>query len=160
MTEFTHDELVKRGELWLLKEIGCSFCLSEFSTIAGETPDNIGWKWGRSILIECKATRADFLSDKRKAFRKNPLLGMGTYRLYLCNPGIIKLEELPDKWGLLYCYEKSIKRIKAPGGNEFHGFPSFEPNTKNEMLMLCSVIRRVHLRGDLEKIYRQDGILC
>jgi hypothetical protein len=87
-------------------------------------------------------------------FRRVPEIGMGTYRLYLCNPGVINPEDLPDKWGLLYCHEKSIKRVRAPKGNEFRGFPSFEANLNNETLMLCSVIRRVHLRGDLDKIYK------
>ena len=64
--DFTHAELVKRAEHWLMKTVGCSFCLTELTTSAGEIPDAIGWKNGRSILIECKATRADFLSDKKK----------------------------------------------------------------------------------------------
>jgi hypothetical protein len=152
----THDDLVKRAEKWLLNTMGCSFCLTELTTVAGEIPDAIGWKDGKSILVECKATRADFLSDKKKIFRRKPEIGMGTYRFYMCPPGLIRECEIPEKWGLLYCHEKTIKKVVAPKGNSFYNFPSFTANKKNETIMLCSVIRRVHLRGDLEKIYTME----
>lgn len=155
---FTHDELVKRAERWLMSTMGCSFCLTELTTYAGEIPDAIGWKDGQSILIECKATRSDFLSDKRKGFRKYPHLGMGKFRFYLCPPGLIQQNELPDNWGLLYCQDRSIKRVVAPKGNNFYGFPFFEQNKSKEITMLCSVIRRVHLRGDLKKIYSMSDL--
>lgn len=149
----THSELVKRAEKWLLNTIGCGFVFTELSTVAMEIPDAIGWKDGSSVLIECKATRADFLSDKRKYFRKKPSAGMGTYRFYMCPPGVIKEIDLPDKWGLLYCHAKKIKRVIGPKGNSFYGFPSFSQNQKAETIIMCSALRRIHLRGDLHKIY-------
>ena len=154
----THEELVKRAERWLMNTIGCSFCLTEFTTIIGEIPDAIGFKNGQSILIECKATRADFLRDKKKRFRKRPELGVGKYRFYLCPPGLIKPYEPPEKWGLLYCRDRSVERVVAPRGNTFHKFPAFDFNYKNEIQMLCSALRRVHIRGDLQKIYDRETL--
>lgn len=158
MIPLTHADLVKRAKKWLLNTIGCGFVLSELSTAAMEIPDGIGWKDRRSILIECKATRSDFLSDKRKYFRKIPEQGMGTYRLYMCPPGIINQNDLPDKWGLLYCHPKKIQRIVAPKGSSFYGFPSFQHNQNAETILLTSALRRVHLRGDLEKIYSMETL--
>jgi len=154
----THDELVIRAERWLLKSVGCSFCLTELTTSIGEIPDAIGWKFGKSILVECKASRSDFLSDKKKHFRRIPKNGIGKYRFYMCPPGIIKPEELPDKWGLLYCHDKKIQKVVAPKGNCWHKFPSFEFHFDREITFLCSALRRVHLRGDLEKIYNMDTL--
>lgn len=72
-------------------------------TISGERPDAIGWRDGISILIECKASHADFLADRKKPFRAETdnQQGMGDWRFYLCPPEIIKPEELPEGWGLL-----------------------------------------------------------
>ncbi len=151
-----HHELVQRAERWLKKSVGCGFVLKELVSITMETPDAIGWKQGQSILVECKASRADFLSDKKKLFRRNPDRGMGMYRFYLCPPGVINLEDLPDKWGLLYCHPKKIEKVVGPKGNVWLNFPSFEPNLQAEVLLMSSALRRVQIRGDLQKIYEQD----
>ena len=147
----THKELVKRAERWLLNTAGCKFVLAELTSRATETPDAIGWKEGRSILVECKTSRSDFLNDQRKLFRKNPRLGMGIFRFYLCPPGVIKPKELPEKWGLLYCHSDRVKKVVAPKKK-----PSAFRNPANlqaEIELLCSALRRVHVRGDLQKIY-------
>jgi len=147
MSEETHDELVKRAGQWL-KSFGCSVALMELvaSTTSGEIPDAIGWKGGHSVLIECKTNRSDFLSDKRKRFRRFPDTGMGCYRLYLCPPDVIKVKDLPDGWGLLYTNGKRIKRIVAPKGNYFpHDGdvkPFYDRSLLNEVSMLVSALRR------------------
>jgi hypothetical protein len=38
----------------------------EFAASAKENPDSIGWSAALSTLIECKATRSDFLIDSKK----------------------------------------------------------------------------------------------
>lgn len=155
----THDDLVKHAERWLVKSKGCPFVLTELVTASGETPDAIGWKNALAILVECKATRADFLSDAKKRFRRDPESGMGAYRFYLCPHGLIKPEELPDKWGLVYVWKNGgRKQIKGPPGNTFspredNEFYFPERREYGETLMLISALRRVHLRGDLQKIY-------
>ncbi len=77
-----HAELCVRGERWL-RTRGCRVVLRDpfkAAVYTGECPDVIGWRDGHSILIECKASRADFLADKGKRFRAEPEIGMGDER--------------------------------------------------------------------------------
>lgn len=148
----THSELTKSAYAWLLK-IGCSFALRELVTAADEQPDAIGWKNNYSILVECKTSRADFLSDKKKFFRRYPNMGVGTYRFYLCPENLIQLADLPPKWGLLWAMsDGKVKRVHAPKGNIWRYWPRFKVGKQAEITMLCSALRRVHKNGDLEKI--------
>jgi hypothetical protein len=116
-----HDELCKQGQRWLKKTIGARLAISEMvcCNTYGEIPDVIGWKGGYSILIECKTSRSDFKVDAKKIFRQFPEFGMGTFRLYLCPDGLIKPEELPEGWGLLYYSpeRKTLKRVECFKGN-------------------------------------------
>lgn len=145
--KITHDELIAVGRKWLTKTIGARFTLSELATAAMEIPDIIGWKSGFSILIECKTSRADFLADKKKFFRRFPYEGMGTYRLYLCPTGLIHSDELPKGWGLLF-YDpdkKGLERIVCWKGNIVANagkLKAFHPHYKNEVAMLVSYIAR------------------
>lgn len=95
----THSELVTRAKKWLTTSKACSVVFAELCaySLSGEIPDVIGWKAGNSYLIECKASRADFLSDKKKVFRRNSEIAMGDFRYYACVPGIIKEQDLPNK---------------------------------------------------------------
>lgn len=81
-----------------------------------ESPDAIGFRlMGVSVLIEVKISRSDFMSDKNKPHRRDPSLGMGTYRFYACPEGIIKPKDLPPGWGLLYFTSRgSLKPIVVP----------------------------------------------
>ena len=154
--EMTHDELVRRAGRWLLQTCGCAFALTELTanTSTGETPDAIGWKGGISILVECKVSRSDFLSDKKKTFRQRPEQGMGRHRYYMTTPGIIKPEDVPERWGLLYCYDNIVKRVVAPVKGNSNYWPGlFEISRQAEIDLLCSALRRVHIRGDLQRIY-------
>lgn len=153
----THADLVEIAEKWLLKR--CGFAFRELTTFAGETPDGIGFRSGGSILVECKATRSDFLSDKKKFFRRKPEMGVGMFRFYMCPIGLIKPEELPEKWGLLYVSDSGQVRQKAgPKGNVWssysNGFVFTERNIINEMALMYSALRRLHLQGVMPLIYR------
>lgn len=108
----THAELVKRAERWLRNTRRCGVVICEAAAQSGETPDAIGWRFGGklSVLVECKASRADFLADKRKWCRKNGAThSLGDERYYLAPAGIIKPEDLPERWGLLELSGKFIK---------------------------------------------------
>ncbi len=49
---------------WLRSYYKCGVILSEQYCATGEVPDVIGWKgFCRSVLVECKVSRADFLAD-------------------------------------------------------------------------------------------------
>lgn len=107
-----HAELVRVVQTWLRTERKHGLVLAEPSTVGTlEEPDVIGWAAGRSCLVECKASRADFIADKRKSFRVRPSEGMGRTRLYAAPAGIIKPKDLPDKWGLLEVAEKGPRRV-------------------------------------------------
>ena len=58
-------------------------------TSCGEHPDALGFRNGASCLIEVKCSRSDFLADRKKVFRAEPEKGMGDWRFYLCEPGVI-----------------------------------------------------------------------
>ena len=140
--QLTHSELVARGLKWAQRRT--SFAFAELSTFAGEFPDVWGMGGDGSLLIECKASRSDFLADAKKWFRRSPELGMGNIRYYLCPPNMISPAELPESWGLLYCLPKTIRvEVKAK--------PQ-EANLKTERLFLASIVRRCALRWPVDKI--------
>ena len=73
-----HAQLVARAADWLRRRYGCGIVLSEQYCATGEIPDVIGWKAScQSVLVECKASRGDFLADASKAFRVEPEAGVG-----------------------------------------------------------------------------------
>ncbi len=154
----THNELVLRAEKWL-KQQGCGVVFRDdfrACTHNGEQPDSIGWRDGLSILIECKSTRSDFLADKKKRFRKNPDIGMGDWRFFLCPKGMIKPEELPDGWGLLYATEKQIKKIhNIPTNCSWWSNRPFEGAKRYENQMMYSALRRMVIRGHFDSIYEK-----
>ena len=164
----SHDELTKIAERWLLKAKGCAFVFRELHTMAYEIPDAIGFRGaGISLLVECKASRADFLSDHKKPHRREPHEGMGDYRFYMCPTGLIKADELPDKWGLIYVTEAGrARQIAGPRSNIYSRLArgdnaSYRFDYKNEYAekyMLMSALRRMHLRGLLPTIYEQEAI--
>lgn len=138
-----HDQLSEKAAKWLkshkqsLKFPRCSRVYVDLValTSSGEVPDVIGFSYDASILIESKVSRADFLKDKKKAFRCVPEKGVGEFRLYICPDGLIKESELPEKWGLLYAPEKGkIVLVKAPVRQV--------ANLKCERTILLSVLRR------------------
>ncbi|TBW57497.1 hypothetical protein EZI54_06955 [Marinobacter halodurans] len=140
--------MVARAAKWLKGSCGCSVVLTELKafTDSGECPDAVGWRSNYSVLIECKASRRDFLADKKKHFRATPGRGVGNYRFYLCPPGVITIDDLPEGWGLLYAEAGKIKREVAPKGNTWgHGNNQkfMQPrNTEAEITMLVSALRR------------------
>lgn len=148
-----HDQLVLRAEKWL-KSQNCKVVIRDpFRSWNREQPDAIGWRSEISILIEVKVSRADFLADAKKAFRADPEKGMGDWRFYLCPPGIIQPEDLPDGWGLLWAYEKTIKKIHGvPPNCDWYRYPQ-RGNKSAETTMLVSALRRLELRGHLPEIY-------
>jgi len=141
------DLLIKAEEQ--LKCWKCSPIVTELVTCnnTGEIPDTIGWTCRGSILFECKASRADFLRDRNKLFRYDlPDRGMGDFRFYLGNPGVVRsADELPAGWGY---YEVNLTGGKPlllhKFGVKYHW--SLQPplcgNKHNEIIMLRSVIRR------------------
>ena len=159
----THDELVIIAERWLLnsKGGGCGVVFRELTayTDTGEIPDALGFSSWYSVLVECKVSRSDFLSDRKKHFRKIPENGMGVFRYYMCTAGLIAPEELPSKWGLIYVGEKGKAKVivdaLGPNGWRSRSPNIHEHNHKAERSMMYSALRRLTLRGRISEIYDQ-----
>lgn len=157
----THDELVMSAFRWVKKNGECGVVFRELGCIAGEIPDVIGFGCDdHSVLVECKASRADFLSDKNKPFRREPERGMGKFRLYCTPRGMIGQHELPPKWGLLEVGKggkaiatKNTIRLDflayfGDGERQYHA-----RNEYAERAILYSALRRLEIRRRIEEIY-------
>lgn len=154
-----HDRLVKLARRYALRE--CPVVISE---IAGgrEEPDVIGFKHcGESLVIECKASRSDYLAEKKKPSRRgrglpprfaplgnhslstSTVSGMGSRRYYLTPENLITADELPQGWGLL-----ELMRGRTIGLRRASAL--FEKDAQAEINLLISTLRR--MRG-----YRIDN---
>src|SRR5437899_10875567 len=143
----THENLVAKSVAWL-RRYGCGVVLSEQSCASGETPDAIGWKRGcHSVTVECKISRADFLADREKPFRRKPEKGMGCERFYLTPPGMLRPEELPAGWGLLELRGRSVEVVCA-SSKKLRSSVGF----RHEMNLLLASLRRVEVRIEPQSI--------
>jgi hypothetical protein len=139
----THAELVERAGKWLRNTRKCGVVLLErVSGAAHEIPDAIGWhKTFFSILVECKATRGDFLKDKTKFVRRHEGMGMGQERIYLTNLGVVKgVEEIPPGWGWAVVDGK-IVRVMVPAPRRDFDYEA----CRRELGMLYGFARRAQL---------------
>lgn len=151
----THSELIERGRRWLLGTHGCGFVLSEMMAVGNaEIPDLIGWgysQWRTRIettLIECKTSRSDFHADKKKPFRNGQRIGVGGKKYYLCPKGVIKKEDLPENWGLLWVCGKIVRVIVQTPFHDTEGRDQRETRLSHERDMLVSALNRFQLRLD------------
>jgi hypothetical protein len=140
--KLTHRELCEVGAKYLRSSCGwqlrSEFVLVEFVSSCVEQPDIFGIKGSHNVLIEVKVSRNDFRADFKKPFRNGKVNGIGATRYYLCPTGLIKENELPEKWGLIYCDQnKNIEIIK-------HAEVFKERNFIGELNILKSVIRRIN----------------
>jgi hypothetical protein len=143
----THAQMVERAVQWL-RSYRCGVVLSEQACASGEMPDAIGWKQAcHSVLVECKITRADFLADREKPFRRRPERGVGSERFYLTPPGLIKLEEMPPGWGLLE-YRRGHIEMLHPAKKNLRTAAGF----RYEMNLLLASLRRVEVRIEPQSI--------
>lgn len=139
-----HDKLVERGTRWVRSR--CTIVAPELRTLCGECPDVYGYGYQcSSIVVECKASRADFLRDAKKEFRIEPEKGLGERRYYMCPPGMIRPDELPDMWGLLYCHHRRIEVVRNALPQPF--------SIKKERWVLASILRRTIESNGIKEIY-------
>ena len=171
----THKMLVEIAYKWLLKNGSIGVAFKELRSLASEIPDVIGFGQSASTMIECKASRADFLRDKKKPHRSK---GMGNWRFYCCPDGMIRVDELPKGWGLIYvkngkariehdCRKKKINEgwpqewMKAEYPNGFERWITatenkFDADTVEERRIMYTALRRLFLRGRMDEIYNQS----
>jgi hypothetical protein len=127
----THSQLCEMAVRWLQRPAskgghGCQVSLAETrSGWVGEIPDAIGFRMVSAatagdgcVLVECKTSRSDWLRDRRKPHRQ--VDSLGNWRYYLCPEGLIRPEEVPPGWGLLYAKGRSIKPVLGAAA-EFTG---------------------------------------
>jgi hypothetical protein len=113
-----------------------------------------GFRNGSSCLIEAKASRADFLADRKKRFRIRPEMGMGDWRFFICEPGIISVEELPEGWGLLHAKGSRVHKVHGwPGNTAWYSHKPFQANKQAECDFMYSALRRMQIRGYLPEVY-------
>lgn len=137
----THSQLVEKAVSWL-RSYRCGVILSEQACTSGEVPDAIGWKRAcHSVMVECKISRADFIADCAKPFRRKPETGVGSERFYLAPHGLIRVQELPGGWGLLEYHNRRIE-ITRPSAKNLRSAIGF----RYEMNLLLASLRRVEIR--------------
>lgn len=136
ISRLTHAELVELGAKYLYGK-RYKVVLKELTTCIPETPDVLGFRSGHSHLLEAKTSRSDFKADAKKLFRAHPHQGVGNFRSYICPKDLIKPEELPEKWGLIYVDPdtKKYRTIVWPTQQE--------ARIVNENALLVSVVRRM-----------------
>lgn len=78
-----------------------------------ELPDVFAFTRYNSVLFECKASRADFLRDRKKPFRADPRMGVGEIRYYLVNEGEVRESEMPEGWYLFEAVDADTVRVPA-----------------------------------------------
>ena len=151
----THRNLCIKGSKYLRNQglqpfHRCQYVVCELERV-GECPDAFGWGSSTTQLIEVKVSRNDFLSDKKKFWRKNPFYGIGRYRSYLCPSGLIKPKDLPKYWGLLYANDKG--KITEIVESELQ-----ECNHIEEMNLITSILRRENIKPQIfsYKVYKKD----
>lgn len=160
----THDELCQIGYKFL-KRNGFKVCFHDrfiAVTTTGEQPDAMGFRNHASCLIEAKCSRSDLLADRNKRFRKQPDLGMGDWRFFISEPGIISVEDLPSGWGLLHVVNGKVRKIHGWPGNALWACEEYKPFTGNKQVecdYMLSALRRMELRGHLNAIYDSPRVV-
>ena len=148
--EYTHSQLVIKARHWLWKH-GYSVVITEMASGVSEEPDAIGFCTNHTTLIECKVSRPDFLNDKKKSHIRWKD-GMGDKRYYFTPKGMIKIEELPEGWGLLEPHGQRIRVIKS---SDYFA----NKNSHGEIGLLISALRRMKAispKGISIKTYTQQ----
>lgn len=149
-----HEDLVEKGCKWLKSQGGkrwsCGVVFTELKAGIDEKPDVLGFGSHTSTIIECKVSRNDFKRDHKKMFRSLPQKGMGKYRFYMCPTDLIKEEELPDKWGLIYVSEKGRATIVKKPESQYS-------NLQAEHAYMYSIIRRLYNGNtkDIQTFFRR-----
>lgn len=145
---FTHAQLCNIGEKYLRTTMNCKVTAKELTSTNSEIPDVIGFKESYSYLLEAKTSRTDFFADKKKPFRLHPERGMGDFRYFICEKDLIKIEDLPPKWGLIYISDKGKARlIYGNKNNQYKGRFWFKKNIEAEHRLMFSMLRRVVFNG-------------
>ena len=101
-----------------------------------------------SAIIEVKTSHSDYERDGAKYSLLKPDRAIGDFRYYLCPENIIKIDELPPYWGLLYYKDGKIKKIRSA---------IRQPCDRTlDMFVLMSIMRREGLLGKTYNYRKQE----
>lgn len=141
-----HQRIQVAVSRWLRRQQGgphrrsaCSVVLTDLVAVTRETPDVIGWNSILSVLVEVKASRADFLRDAKKTHRL--VRGMGTRRYFAAPAGMLWADEIPVGWGLLAVTERGVVMVTKESIESV-------PDRREEIILLVSALRRAGSRRD------------
>jgi len=123
----------------------------ELQTYGNEDPDVWGTNGASTTIVEVKTSRADFLRDRKKKCRQNPIEGMGNFRWYYALEGIIKEEELPENWGLVEADEtgKMVRLVRIAKYQESASLGNIS--------VLCSIMRREGIKKQVFNYRKKNG---
>jgi len=142
----SHPELVQIAADWARTVMMAQVVIEEGYQRwgSGERADVLFIKDGQlSGAVECKTSLSDFHADHEKSWRQTDQ-GMGEYRYYCCEPGIIGHEHLNDSgWGLLL--------VNQDRDGKFHLLEDqessvFVPDLKAERNLLSKAYADVHFQ--------------
>lgn len=124
----------------------CKYVAVELNVYGAENTDVWASFCDCTAVIEVKTSRADFLADKKKYWRRpeSAKNQAGNFRCYLAPVGLLRVDEIPDNWGLLEYSEHDnvIYMRKRPPFNYTYNHA--------DLIILQSILRR---EGFKEKIY-------
>ena len=144
-----HAQLIAHAVEWLRSSYRCGIILSEQYCATGEVPDVVAWRgFCKSVLVECKVSRSDFLADAAKPFRLKPEEGMGSQRFYMASAGVITPDDLPKHWGLLELRGRNVQMVVKPGRVDLRT----QVGLMKEMNLLLASLRRVEVRIEPQTI--------
>ncbi len=145
-----HEALVKRAARWL-ESSKCRIVFVGGTMQTVEQPDVFAWDDAfTTVLVEVKASRADFLRDRGKAWRRTPELGMGVLRWFFAPPGVIQCDELPLDWGLAEPSRGVVCRRVQPTRQKSN-------RHAEQRLLLQLAVEQKRALDTLYRAWRRDG---
>lgn len=150
----------------------CTSSFVELKTYArhGETVDSIGFRRDysetTSILVEAKTSISDFKADAKKPFRVDPDTGVGNYRYYICPEGLITVDMLPLKWGLIWVNSRGhcsvqaghvLEDVKPIGEGDYRPW-KFVSNKDAENALLCSIVVKIESVKDVVDVRKEADL--
>lgn len=164
--KITHSFCVRLAAEYLSKR--CNVVLPEFFCFNSELPDVIGFNnRQRTVVFEIKVSRSDFFADRKKTFRIKPEKGMGDSRYFVVPKGLVKINELPKGWGLIYIYANNkLRTVKesywppdenADLAEDWKRGGAFPKNIDAEMHLLYYYARRANYAGVHKTILEYRG---
>lgn len=150
VSELTHNEIADWAAV-RIRKMGYPLSFSNMtSKTSREQPDVLGVNdISKSILIEVKISRADFLKDKKKPWRADGQ-GFGKRRVYLTPQGLLKPEEVPYGWELWEVHGKTKPMLKIIKGKKV---------VKNDIQFLnCDSKEYSHFSRKHNYSYKQESM--